>query len=125
MGHNVGIHHDFGKTQTEIRYDSKGNRCTNVGGIMDYAMTNPKDTSTWSSCSVEDFTNLLNDNPDCMPPITSNNVPSTNVPGNTAMECQLGGAFANLNGVYNLRLNGNFFERSSLLVGSPQNTKNL
>ena len=106
MGHNVGIHHDFGKSQTDIRYDSKGNRCTNVGGIMDYAMTSDKDTSTWSSCSVEDFTALLNENPSCMAPISSTTVPSTNDPGKTAMECQLGGSFANSNGVYNLRLNG-------------------
>ena len=43
MGHNLGMRHDFGRT------DSRGKSCY---GYMDYK----DDTNYWSKCSVEDFT---------------------------------------------------------------------
>ena len=43
MGHNLGMSHDFGRS------DSQGNPCY---GYMDY----DDETNFWSTCSVEDFT---------------------------------------------------------------------
>ena len=43
MGHNLGMRHDFDRT------DSRGKSCY---GYMDYK----DDTNYWSRCSVEDFT---------------------------------------------------------------------
>ena len=110
IGHSVGINHDFvGSDTTVTRYDSKGRKCINVGGIMDYALVNENDTNTWSGCSIDDFTASMNQNPNCLTPITSDNLPqSTTVPPLTVLECQLGPAYSNLNGVHNLNLNGNF-----------------
>jgi len=108
LGHNVGLSHDFVKDPNDVRYDSKGKRCTNVGGIMDYAMSNEKDSSSWSSCSVEDFTKLMNQYPNCLSPSNSTDVPSSNGPGLSVLECQLPPAFSNLNGVHQLNLNGLF-----------------
>ena len=42
MGHNLGMRHDFKRT------DSKGRNCY---GYMDYEDS----TNYWSTCSVEDF----------------------------------------------------------------------
>ena len=36
FGHNMQMDHDFGMTETDIRYSSKGVKCTGSGGIMDY-----------------------------------------------------------------------------------------
>jgi hypothetical protein len=43
--------HDFTGAPGNPRYDSFGNSCTNIGGVMDYYQT----VSQWSSCSNEDF----------------------------------------------------------------------
>ena len=36
VGHNTGMFHDFDGNPENPRYDSQGNSCTNIGGIMDY-----------------------------------------------------------------------------------------
>jgi hypothetical protein len=54
--------HDF-LENSGVRYDSKGKQCNNAGGIMAYAMANENDSSTWSSCSIEDFTSFMNQGP--------------------------------------------------------------
>ncbi len=36
VGHNVGMGHDFDGAPVYPRYDSQGNSCTNIGGVMDY-----------------------------------------------------------------------------------------
>jgi hypothetical protein len=59
LGHNLEMPHDFIDPYADpksIRYDSKGNSCTNVNGIMDYSATPEK----WTTCSVEKFTNFYN-----------------------------------------------------------------
>ena len=37
FGHNVNMDHDFGESKKIPRFDSKGNACTGIGSIMDYA----------------------------------------------------------------------------------------
>jgi len=51
VGHNTGMNHDFTGSPGNPRYDSYGNSCTNIGGVMDYYQT----VTQWSSCSNEDF----------------------------------------------------------------------
>ncbi len=36
VGHNTGMLHDFEGQPVNPRYDSLGNSCTNIGGVMDY-----------------------------------------------------------------------------------------
>lgn len=62
IGHNMNMRHDFIKTPGGVRLDSKGKSCTNIGGIMDYFGTADK----WTSCSVEDFTALANQQGFCL-----------------------------------------------------------
>merc|ERR1712113_684626 len=63
IGHNLGMAHDFGDSQSDPRYSSSGELCTNNGGYMDY-LQNPY---RWTSCSVEDFTAYYNRvNPFCL-----------------------------------------------------------
>ena len=51
--------HDFGNGGTnDIRYDSQGNRCTGINGVMDYGARNALDK--WTTCSKEDFTAFYN-----------------------------------------------------------------
>ena len=51
IGHNAGMKHDFEQSRRNIRYDSLGKRCTDIGSIMDYFQKRTK----WSTCSNEDF----------------------------------------------------------------------
>jgi len=106
LGHNLNMSHDFGQTQKDIRYDSTGKKCTGVGGIMDYAGTEVKDKSIWSSCSIEDFTYLMNNYPTCMEAATPTNTPAPSDAGLTAFECKLPQKYESLTGVVELRLNG-------------------
>ena len=98
--------HDFVGNPKVVRYDSSGNRCTNVGGLLDYAMSAPKDSSLWSSCSIEDVTKTLKKYPNCMNPISDTNVPPPIDPVVTNNECLLPPAYSTYNGVYYLNLNG-------------------
>ena len=54
IGHALGMYHDFGQTTSDIRYDSNGNRCTGLNGLMDYGSRSSVDKFT--TCSKEDFT---------------------------------------------------------------------
>ena len=56
MGHNFGMHHDFGKKHggTDDPQTSY-NKCNNKG-IMSYGDA----PTVWSSCSVSDFTGYYN-----------------------------------------------------------------
>ena len=51
LGHALGMQHDFKKDVT--RYDSKGNRCTGVNGMMDYVTR--RSVNKFTTCSREDF----------------------------------------------------------------------
>jgi hypothetical protein len=64
----------------------------------------------------------MSDNPNCLTPITSSNLPAATVkPPLTVLECQLGPAFATLNGVHTLYLNGKdpIIAMYSVGAGSP------
>ena len=55
MGHSFGMHHDFDASKgssNDPRYDSKGNVCTHINGVMDYMSKR----TTWTSCSIEGLT---------------------------------------------------------------------
>ena len=53
IGHIVGMFHDFkmAKGKWSDRYDSRGKKCTKVGGIMDGS----GDRTKWTNCSNEAF----------------------------------------------------------------------
>ena len=54
VGHAMGIYHDFGSEGTsDIRYDSQGNLCTGINGLMDYGARG--DIDKFTTCSKEDF----------------------------------------------------------------------
>ena len=54
LGHALGMQHDFKKDlKSNIRYDSKGNRCTGVNGMMDYVTR--RSVNKFTTCSREDF----------------------------------------------------------------------
>ena len=54
VGHALGMYHDFGSGGTsDIKYDSNGNRCTGINGLMDYGARSSVDKFT--TCSREDF----------------------------------------------------------------------
>ena len=64
IGHALGMSHDFifkgnkintTNSQYTIRYDTKGNPCTNINGLLDYGNWSTVDKFT--SCSKEDFSN--------------------------------------------------------------------
>ena len=67
MGHNLGMVHDFLDKEGKVpRFDSKGNPCSKIGGIMDYYGA----SNIWSTCSVEDFTAYYNSvDPYCLAPV--------------------------------------------------------
>jgi hypothetical protein len=59
LGHNLGMPHDFIDPYADpksIRYDSNGNSCTDLNGIMDYSAA----TERWTTCSVEKLTAYYN-----------------------------------------------------------------
>ena len=59
VGHALGMQHDFGSGGTsDVRYDSQGNRCTGINGLMDYGARSSVDK--FSSCSKEDFRTWYN-----------------------------------------------------------------
>jgi hypothetical protein len=43
VGHNTGMLHDFDDQTGNDRYDSQGNSCTNIGGVMDYSLPMTRD----------------------------------------------------------------------------------
>ena len=54
LGHALGMNHDFGfGGPSDTRYDSSGNSCTGINGVMDYGSRSSVDK--WSTCSEEDF----------------------------------------------------------------------
>ena len=54
IGHAIGLNHDFGNGGTgDIKYDSQGNRCTGIDGVMDYGARSQ--VNKWSTCSREEF----------------------------------------------------------------------
>ena len=54
IGHALGMYHDFGNGGTsDIKYDSQGNRCTGLNGLMDYGAR--RNVDKFSTCSREDF----------------------------------------------------------------------
>ncbi len=65
IGHNMNMSHDFNETPGVTRRDSRGNSCTNIGGVMDYYGKVDK----WTSCSIEDFTALTNKQGFCLRPL--------------------------------------------------------
>jgi hypothetical protein len=65
IGHNMNMNHDFNETPGVTRRDSRGNSCTNIGGVMDYYGKVDK----WTSCSIEDFTALTNKQGFCLRPL--------------------------------------------------------
>jgi hypothetical protein len=59
LGHNLGMLHDFTgvyASPKKVLLDSKGQTCTDIGGVMDYYVT----VTRWSSCSNEFFYKLYN-----------------------------------------------------------------
>lgn len=50
LGHNLGFSHDFLSSPSEFRYDSQGNICTGIMGVMDYGAVDK-----WTTCSYEDY----------------------------------------------------------------------
>jgi hypothetical protein len=61
------MEHDFmNEDPKNLRYDSKKNLCTGIGGIMEGALSNTR----WSSCSVEDFAAYADSMPKfCLDPV--------------------------------------------------------
>jgi hypothetical protein len=55
LGHNLGMMHDFKDDPKIKRVDSKNRPCSGIGGVMDYY----GNVNKWSTCSVEDFTKLV------------------------------------------------------------------
>ena len=51
IGHNLGMNHDFNGNPRNPRTARNGQRCSNIGGIMDYTNNRNK----WSACSVQDL----------------------------------------------------------------------
>lgn len=100
--------HDFIGTKEVTRFDSKGQPCTKVGGIMDYWLDKVNDASLWSTCSLEDMTKLLAKYPECMSPATSSNIPQTTPSALTPLDCKMSSSLSNLRGVHFLKLNGKF-----------------
>ena len=100
------MQHDFMETPEVTRFDSKGQPCTRVGGIMDYWLEKVNDSSLWSTCSNEDMTKLLTKYPQCMPQATPSNIPQTTAPALTPLECKMPSTLSNLRGLQFLKLNG-------------------
>ena len=54
IGHAIGLQHDFGSGGlSDTRYDSQGNACTGINGVMDYGSLGS--VNKFSTCSKEDF----------------------------------------------------------------------
>ena len=59
LGHALGMSHDFGSGGTsDTRYDSQGNSCTGINGLMDYGAR--RNVNKFSTCSKEDFAKFHN-----------------------------------------------------------------
>jgi hypothetical protein len=74
VGHSVGMNHDFGAAQTDLRFDSQNQLCTGAGGIMDYTKRHVGEKSQWSSCSIEDMKSLISLEPSCLRELNSTGV---------------------------------------------------
>jgi hypothetical protein len=60
LGHSLGMKHDFIEPLSipkGIIYDSNGDSCTDIYGVMD----NKPLVQKWSKCSVESFTEYYNE----------------------------------------------------------------
>ena len=54
IGHALGLEHDFGSGGlSDTKYDSQGNACTGINGVMDYGSLGS--VNKFSTCSKEDF----------------------------------------------------------------------
>jgi hypothetical protein len=54
MAHALGMNHDFGPGGlNDIKYDSSGNSCTGINGVLDYRARSQVDK--FSTCSKEEF----------------------------------------------------------------------
>ena len=63
IGHNLGMNHDFNGNGNlnpkNPRTARNGQRCTNIGGIMDYSFY-ADNRNKWSACSVQDLNDYYN-----------------------------------------------------------------
>jgi hypothetical protein len=102
------MNHDFEDDDPKKpRVDSKGNACTGIGSIMDYAKGEEGNKSQWSTCSVEDMAKMVDNNPTCLKVIDPDN-PPVELPDLplTRNECDLNKVRPGLNGYSRLQLNG-------------------
>ena len=54
IGHALGMPHDVGNGgPSDTKYDSSGNVCTGINGVMDYGSRSS--VNKWTTCSREDF----------------------------------------------------------------------
>ena len=53
LGHALGMKHDFDDHPNNVRYDTQGNPCTGINGLLDYGERSKVDKFT--TCSREDF----------------------------------------------------------------------
>ena len=54
IGHSLGMPHDFGNGgPSDTKFDSNGNSCTGIDGVMDYGSRSS--VNKWTTCSREDF----------------------------------------------------------------------
>ena len=90
------------------RVDSKGNPCTGVGGVMDYTTGTVGDKRQWSTCSIEDMTEMVNKYPTCLKEIDPNSPPTEISDAKTTHECNLNKLNPSLRGYEQLNYNGEF-----------------
>jgi hypothetical protein len=128
LGHNLNFDHDFyddDKTKPQQpRFDSKKRPCTGIGSIMDYAKGGQGDKRQWSTCSVEDMQEMIDEFPTCLKVIDPSN-PPTEIGDQpiTSHECNLNKVKPGLNGYDISNLNGKKFCPAifSALHPQPQN----
>ena len=118
LGHNLNFGHDFTADKTIPRLDSKGRPCSGIGSIMEYSKGDQGDKRQWSTCSVEDFTALVNQFPDCLKAINPLK-PPTEVPSPplTSHECDLTKIKPGLNGYEYTNYYGRFTIRGHSQMG--------
>ena len=113
------MEHDFvDEDPKKPRVDSKGNACTGIGSIMDYAKYEEGNKRQWSSCSVEDMAAMIAENPTCLKVIDPKN-PPVELPQLplTKNECDLNRVRPGLCGYSVLNLNGKWTYKSIAIRG--------